>query len=89
MQFGIDYKSNELHQSIECTVVNAVWDHSFEISSLLFFVLPMCIISVLYILIGFRLRSSRLMKQISPGNLRTVERQITKNQSKVIRMLGK
>lgn len=64
-------------------------DHAFEISSLVFFVIPMCVISVFYILIGFRLRDSRQIKQSSPGRLGILDRQTRKNQTRVIRMLGK
>ena len=37
--------------------------HSFEISTFLFFVAPMTLITVLYILIGIRLRRSNRLKR--------------------------
>jgi hypothetical protein len=84
IQFGIEHN----HRGVECTVQSSVMDHAFEISSLVFFVIPMFIISALYVRIGFRLRNSRIIKLIAPGNGNVVERQPTKNQSRVIRMLG-
>ncbi|XP_065212672.1 pyrokinin-1 receptor-like [Planococcus citri] len=84
IQFGIVHKSNH---ELECTVIPSVMDHAFEISSLVFFVIPMCVISVFYILIGFRLRDSRQIKQSSPGRIGILDRQTRKNQTRVIRML--
>lgn len=49
---------NGTHYS-RCTVVSNVFQHAFEISTFLFFVGPMTLITVLYVLIGVQLRKSR------------------------------
>uniref|UniRef100_A0A1B6D5J0 G-protein coupled receptors family 1 profile domain-containing protein n=1 Tax=Clastoptera arizonana TaxID=38151 RepID=A0A1B6D5J0_9HEMI len=67
----------------ECTIKNRILDHAFEISSLIFFVVPMTLITVLYVLIGFKLRKSRLLNRPSLSN--AAERQ--NNRNHVIRML--
>lgn len=44
-------------------LIPQVMGHSFEISTFLFFVAPMTLITVLYILIGLRLRRSNRLKR--------------------------
>ncbi|GFU26064.1 pyrokinin-1 receptor [Nephila pilipes] len=65
MQFGIRYELDENGQTLWktalCNIINP-FPHIFEISTGLFFALPIVVISVLYILIGIRLR------QVSIGN---------------------
>lgn len=63
MQFGIKYETTSKNNTIStCTVVNeSLFEHSFEISTFLFFVGPMTLITVLYILIAIRIRNSRLI----------------------------
>jgi hypothetical protein len=62
-------------------------EHAFEISSFLFFIVPMTVICVLYILIGLKLRQSKLLygKKMKTSDS---ERYI-KGQTRVIRMLSK
>ncbi|XP_075210740.1 pyrokinin-1 receptor-like [Lycorma delicatula] len=72
--------------STQCTLKKEVWlEHAFEISTCVFFVAPMTLITVLYVLIGLKLRRSRLLKRPSFSNV--AERQNQKNQNHVIRML--
>lgn len=62
-------------------------EHAFEISSFLFFIVPMTVICVLYILIGIKLRQSKLLYG---KKMKTCDSQrCIKGQSRVIRMLGK
>ena len=62
-QFGIVVGNTP--DSVTCTVKNVIIAHSFELSTFLFFVLPMTLITVLYALIGLRLRRSNMMKKDS------------------------
>lgn len=77
-----------------CAYEEIFFDHFFEISTFLFFFLPMTLITVLYVLIGFKLRASggaRLMKS-STGNewqRRHQPGNATKSQRRVLKMLGK
>jgi neuromedin U receptor 1 len=67
-------------------VKNQLFEHTFEISSLLFFIVPMTVICVLYVLIGIKLRQSKLLygKKIKSSDS---ERYI-KGQSRVVKMLS-
>ncbi|XP_060527313.1 pyrokinin-1 receptor-like [Cylas formicarius] len=59
IQFGIEVEHGEdgLMNS-HCTVVSKIFDHAFEVSTIVFFVAPMTLITVLYILIGRQLKKS-------------------------------
>ncbi|CAK9823731.1 Pyrokinin-1 receptor [Anthophora retusa] len=60
LQFGVvQHRQNP--DIVMCTVKNPL-QHSFELSTLLFFIVPMSLITVLYILIGLKLRKSNMMK---------------------------
>uniref|UniRef100_A0A1B6K5I7 G-protein coupled receptors family 1 profile domain-containing protein n=1 Tax=Homalodisca liturata TaxID=320908 RepID=A0A1B6K5I7_9HEMI len=63
LQFGVTDGSRP--DQIQCQVVKTIVKHSFEISTFLFFALPMTVITVLYALIGLRLRRSALLKKSS------------------------
>ncbi|KAG8261441.1 neuromedin U receptor activity protein [Homalodisca vitripennis] len=63
LQFGVTDGSRP--DQIQCQVVKIIVKHSFEISTFLFFALPMTVITVLYALIGLRLRRSALLKKSS------------------------
>lgn len=101
IQFGIivDYTDNGTANldSVRCSLRWTLIEHAFEISTILFFVLPMTIITVLYVLIAIKLqRSSLLTTTISkrhhvPGVLNHADsnRGKTNAQRNVIRMLGK
>ncbi|KAL9700703.1 hypothetical protein quinque_004144 [Culex quinquefasciatus] len=47
-----------------CTFKNHHFAHAFEVSSFLFFVGPMTVIAVLYVLIGIKLRKSKLLQGV-------------------------
>ncbi|XP_046735582.1 pyrokinin-1 receptor-like [Diprion similis] len=68
IQFGIVYGEDENGTTVEetarCTVKWVILEHAFEISTMLFFVVPMTIITVLYVLIGVKLRRSRLLTAV-------------------------
>lgn len=81
-----------------CTVVEErVWlEHSFEFATVLFFFAPMSLITVLYILIGVKLRSSTMIKRengstVHRNNNLTSNIHHNANQStkRVLKMLGK
>lgn len=61
-------------------------EHAFEVSSFLFFVGPMTLICVLYVLIGIKLRKSKLLQGVKRRGCE-FGRGIT-GQTRVIRMLG-
>jgi neuromedin U receptor 1 len=100
IQFGItyaDYNGTVILDSARCSLRWTLIEHAFEISTILFFVLPMTIITVLYVLIAIKLRRSSLLTTVSskrhhaPGVLNHVDssRGKTNAQRNVIRMLGK
>lgn len=60
LQFGVVSDENNIDI---CTLKRVIIEHSFELSTLLFFLTPMTLITVLYILIGLKLRTSGLMKR--------------------------
>lgn len=74
-----------------CTLKKVLIPNAFLISICVFFVVPMTVITVLYVLIGLKLRKSRLINVKRPSLSRTdVSRHRTAtSQSHVIRMLGK
>lgn len=62
VQFGLAYEQDEmtgadLADTAQCTLKRPL-QHAFEISTLIFFVVPMTLILVLYMLIGIQLRKS-------------------------------
>ncbi|XP_070162164.1 pyrokinin-1 receptor [Polyergus mexicanus] len=59
LQFGVVQHSDH-PDMVMCTVKRIIIDHSFELSTFLFFVLPMCLITFLYALIGLKLRKSNM-----------------------------
>lgn len=99
IQFGITYDYNgttALPDSARCSTRWTLIDHAFEISTILFFVLPMTIITVLYVLIAIKLRRSRLLtatvkRSHVPSGLNHLDssRGKTTAQRNVIRMLSK
>lgn len=68
-----------------CMPMDTVIDHAFEVSTFMFFVTPMTLIIVLYVLIGVRLKSSRTIKKRISSNARIQSR----SSRKVVKMLGK
>lgn len=62
IQFGVLQRKVEDGTDVMlCTVTTEQGQHAFEISTLVFFVAPMTLITVLYALIGLKLRRSRLL----------------------------
>ncbi|KAG7213585.1 hypothetical protein KM043_002839 [Ampulex compressa] len=65
IQFGVVYEvaenGTEILDTARCSVKWTLIEHAFEISTMLFFVVPMTIITVLYVLIAIKLRRSRLL----------------------------
>ncbi|KAG5326350.1 CAPAR protein, partial [Acromyrmex heyeri] len=59
LQFGV-VRHNEHLDMVMCTVKRIIVSHSFELSTFLFFVIPMCLITFLYVLIGLKLRKSNM-----------------------------
>jgi hypothetical protein len=99
IQFGIiyDYDNDTvILNSARCTLQWTLIEHAFEISTILFFVVPMSIITVLYVLIAIKLRRSSLLtvavkRHHVPGGLNHSDsnRGKTNAQRNVIRMLSK
>ncbi|XP_064477286.1 pyrokinin-1 receptor-like [Ornithodoros turicata] len=69
LQFGIVYEAGEngvpIPETAECMLKHPV-EHAFTVSTVLFFVLPISVISVLYVLIGIQLRRSSAPRDRSP-----------------------
>lgn len=63
LQFGIVEHEKIDPNFIICTLKKVVIQHSFEFSTFLFFLVPMTVITVLYIMIGLKLRKSNMMKK--------------------------
>ncbi|KAB0792753.1 hypothetical protein PPYR_14712 [Photinus pyralis] len=55
---------NGIPESTKCDAVRTIIPHSFEFSTFVFFIGPMSLITILYVLIGMRLRSSNKMKKV-------------------------
>lgn len=102
IQFGIiyDYGENDtapVLDSARCSLQWTLIEHAFEISTILFFVMPMSIITVLYVLIAIKLRRSSLLtvsvskRHHVPGgpNHADSNKSKTNAQRNVIRMLSK
>lgn len=95
IQFGIKQEIYNDKKSTVCTVVSEnFFEHAFEISTFVFFVGPMSLITILYILIAIKLRKSQMlsssMKRSSVNSNREEgvrSRHVT--QKRVIKMLGK
>ncbi|XP_037028776.1 pyrokinin-1 receptor-like [Bradysia coprophila] len=89
LQFGVVE-----HGGIEqCVVKNVIIEHLFELSTFLFFVAPMSLITILYVLIGFKLRSSSLMPRTNGvtiqrrPNVSSFRQQNTQGTRRVLKML--
>lgn len=84
LQFGV-VKIMNVEQ---CVVTKVIIQHSFELSTFLFFFAPMTLITVLYILIGLKLRASTKMKREN-GSMQKRYHNTTQSTRRVIKMLGK
>ncbi|KAJ8675172.1 hypothetical protein QAD02_010958, partial [Eretmocerus hayati] len=93
IQFGIVYQKHANGTIDEGTAMCSVkWtfiDHAFEISTILFFIVPMTVITVLYVFIGLKLRSAKLMRNpLEQGSSNSdSSRGKGSSQKNVIRML--
>lgn len=74
------------HQS--CQVKEEFFEHFFEVSTLLFFLLPMTVITVLYVLIGCKLRASSGLQLVKSNEWQRRHVSTTKSQRRVLKMLG-
>lgn len=81
-----------------CTVVEerVLIEHSFELATLLFFFAPMSLITVLYILIGVKLRSSTMVKRENGSTVQrnnnltsNIHQNTSQSTKRVLKMLGK
>lgn len=93
LQFGI-----REHKGVTmCLQTRVIIEHSFEISTFFFFFAPMVLITVLYALIGIRLKNTNVSKQSKDKeqierNIRfshRVRRKHSQSTRRVIKMLGK
>lgn len=64
------------------------FDHFFEVSTLLFFFVPVTLITVLYMLIGFRLRASTGLQLVKSDEGQRRHGSASKSQRRVVKMLG-
>ena len=76
LQFGIKYEwlqtaENESIQQITLCTLKRPIQYSFELSTLVFFAIPLCLLTVLYIQIGLHLRRSEhaIVRQLTATNL--------------------
>lgn len=89
--YAVYYHSVNGALESSCTITGKLMDHAFEISTLLFFVAPMTVISVLYVLIAMKLRHSRLLSAAA-RNEEAAPPRTSRNasaQNRVVKMLGK
>ncbi|KAJ8969804.1 hypothetical protein NQ317_008810 [Molorchus minor] len=97
IQFGIRTEMQDGVQRSQCTVVNDFFDHAFEISTFVFFVGPMTLITILYVLIWIRLKKSKKIASYrvstsgnhpnESGRKRMIRN--TSAQNRVVKMLSK
>ncbi|UXI15701.1 hypothetical protein NH340_JMT01644 [Sarcoptes scabiei] len=84
-QFGIVYVLNDQQQpysgSDQCAVKSLLFDYIFEVATMVFFVIPICIITVLYILIGIKLRASSKSVHQQHSNLQNLNSKPNMNRS--------
>lgn len=71
LQFDVAAMIEGNSETEMCHVARTIIPHSFEFSTFVFFVAPMSLITVLYALIGLRLRSSNRMKKASGETMRS------------------
>lgn len=89
IQFGVEITLKDGVQLTKCTVVSQYFQHAFEISTFLFFVGPMTLITALYVLIALQLRKSTrlaLSKRESLGSAGSGRS--SGAQKRVVKMLG-
>ncbi|KAJ8676465.1 hypothetical protein QAD02_012252 [Eretmocerus hayati] len=62
LQFGL-MQITTRPSDVMCSITKIIVQHSFELSTFIFFVVPMSLIMVLYILIGLKLKKSTALKR--------------------------
>lgn len=88
---ALAFKVVEINGHQTCHVEERFFEHFFEVSTFLFFFLPMTLITVLYLLIAFKLRAStgaRLVKSNGGEWQRRHAGNASKSQRRVLKMLG-
>lgn len=96
IQTGIVTDENN-HEITWCSIVQerVLIQNSFVIATVLFFFAPMTLISILYMLIGMKLRSNTLIKRENGNVVRnnniqsSVQGTASQSTKRVIKMLGK
>lgn len=96
LQFGV---VTDLHNIDHCDIKRVIIEHSFELSTVLFFLTPMTLITILYILIGLKLRTSGIIKHEHGNNKASLHQRVHVNSAcrqqtsvgtrRVLKMLGK
>ncbi|XP_008548422.1 pyrokinin-1 receptor [Microplitis demolitor] len=89
LQFGVIEYPNISPDVVICTRKSPFIKHSFEIATLLFFIIPMTLITVLYSMIGLKLRKSNMMKKRNIRNQGTRSLQESKKKKWDTRNTGK
>lgn len=88
LQFGV-VRHNEHPDMVMCTVKRIIVSHSFELSTFLFFVIPMCLITFLYVLIGLKLRKSNMTVPGRTQSMKNCRHHPGRSSRRVLKMLGK
>lgn len=88
LQFGV-VRHNEYPDMVMCTVKRIIVSHSFELSTFLFFVIPMCLITFLYVLIGLKLRKSNMTVPGRTQSIKNCRHHPGRSSRRVLKMLGK
>lgn len=93
LQFGVVTDQNHIDN---CVPKRVIIQHSFELSTVLFFLTPMTLITILYVLIGLKLRTSGIIKHEYGTSLQqrvhvnpTCRQQTSIGTRRVLKMLGK
>lgn len=86
---ALAFRVVEVNGHQQCQVVEELFSHFFEVSTFLFFLLPMTLITVLYVLIGCKLRASSGVQLVKSNEWqRRHLGSATTSQRRVLKMLG-
>lgn len=92
LQFGV---VTDQHNVDHCVPKRVIIEHSFELSTVLIFLTPMTLITILYILIGLKLRTSGIIKHEHGTSLQqrvhvnpACRQQTSVGTRRVLKMLG-
>lgn len=96
VQFGVVTENENDIEISHCTVKNIFFNHVFEISTFVIFVGPMTLITILYILIGIKLKKSKYIASHRHSTSSNTSQRInsklimktTTAQRRVVNMLG-